>query len=366
MIKKLYALLCAINLMATLPAFGMENAAQNQPAPQVAPVVCSICGQNDTPVQTITKNNTRTTDNGRWVYNNNYNAIQPSFKYKQKACKTCNLNWCVCHQTPFYSRSAQYVPQYNHHNTQCSHIVCTACVIKSRQLYPNANGCNLCPYIQARIQHAQCNMCNNPVDKLQGSETHNHGLCNQHYAQTNKLHQHNHACNVCYAQNNPAILNQRQQCDLCHQNNNHINIQASCTHSLCDQHHTNALQFKYSPINSIKEILQGNGCKSCFIHNNPDATSCETNVRYWGETALLACGASIVIYSAYKIYNWWQNRKQKQEQEDECECSTEEALPASNECNEDTCYRVKQKGSKQSAPSVKKTPVQATRKTNKA
>jgi hypothetical protein len=363
MIKQLYALLCAISLIATLPVFGMENAAPNQPEAQVAQIVCSICGQNDTPIQTITKNNTRTTDNGRWVYNNNYNTTQPSFKYKQKACKTCNLNWCVCYtyQTPSYSRSAQYVPQYNHHNTQCSHVACTACVVKSRQLYPNANGCNLCPYIQARIQHAHCNMCNNPVDKLQGSEAHNHGLCNQHHAQTNKLHQHNHACNICYAQNNPAILNQHQQCDVCNQNNNHINIQASCTHSFCDQHYRNALQFKYSPIDSIKEILQGNGCKSCFTRNNPDATSCETKVRYWGETALLIGGTSIVIYSAYKIYNWWQNRNQ----EDECESECATVAAASDECNEDECYRVKQERNKQSAPPVKKRPVQATRKTNK-
>ena len=202
----------------------------------------------------------------------------------------------------------------------CTHHLCTTCTNKSKHIYPNADGCKLCIYLQAVAQHIECNIktCNNPAEHITRHATHTHGLCNQHNTEiTKNLHYHISGCKICYVQENPIILNQYSSCEQCTNNADHITINTSCIHQLCNLHNNNTIHFKYSPIDYIKNAMQGNNCTTCFIQSNPDVTSCLSKTHYWGEIALLAAATGVIIYCTKKMYTWWQERKDKEEKEHE-------------------------------------------------
>ena len=199
-------------------------------------------------------------------------------------------------------------------NASCTHHLCTTCKNRSDTFYPTAEGCKTCTYLNALIKHVKCDIqgCDNPVEQVTRHRAHTHGLCNQHNNILKKLHYDPLECKICYAQHHLALLN-RQRCEACPNMIDHIHVNASCTHHLCNLHNGNTTQFKYGPIDYAKSLIRGNNCTTCFINNNPHATSCVTETRYWGEMVLLAGTAAILAYGAKKIHTWWQQRKEKQE-----------------------------------------------------
>ncbi len=210
-------------------------------------------------------------------------------------------------------------------NTACKHSLCIACKNESDMLHPNAEGCKACTYIDAHLQHIQCDMptCTKPTDHITGHKTHTHGLCNEHQLTMAKLRYHAQECKICYALKDPVILNQ-PRCEVCANNIDFINANPSCTHYLCNLHNARTMQFHYSPITYIKSVLQGHRCTTCFIKNNPEVTSCASETRCWAEIALLAGSAALVAYGAKRMYTWWKERKEKQEEEKEQGRSEEE------------------------------------------
>lgn len=199
-------------------------------------------------------------------------------------------------------------------NASCTHHLCALCKHKSDAFYPTAEGCRVCTYLDALLKHVICDIkgCEDPADHITRHRAHTHGLCDQHNNVIKKLHYDPLECKVCYAQHHLNLLN-RQHCEACPNNVDHINVNASCTHHLCNLHNGNTIQFHYSPIDYVKNLFKGNNCTTCFIKDNPKATSCVTETRYWGEIALLAGAAAIIAYGTKKIYTWWKNRKEKQE-----------------------------------------------------
>ena len=159
-------------------------------------------------------------------------------------------------------------------------------------LHPNAEGCKACTYIDAHLQHIQCDMptCTKPTDHITGHKTHTHGLCNEHQLTMAKLRYHAQECKICYALKDPVILNQPR----CANNIDFINANPSCTHYLCNLHNARTMQFHYSPITYIKSVLQGHRCTTCFIKNNPEETSCASETRCWAEIELLAGSAALL------------------------------------------------------------------------
>jgi len=211
-------------LLASLPALSMQDPQEQG--------LCSICKKNNA-TQTKTISKPRTTWNNEWTYENPPMLLSNSYGHtnydspRQGSKPSPRYSSTPPRQRNVYKR----LPTY--HFDQCSHTICLECSKASDAFSPDDKGCRLCPYAIAYSEHIQCNIneCENPIKQITQHGKHTHALCNQHTIEITKLH--TYECNVCYAQKNPAVLNQYPHCELCEKNTDRITINESCTHHLC-------------------------------------------------------------------------------------------------------------------------------------
>lgn len=265
--KKTKVLVVIISLLSSLPTFGMKP---NQ-VPQLFQKACTICKKNKI-TQTITISKPSTT----WRKELAYENITPLSSSEPLSPSSSGTN---AQGSPRYNSPRQTTPRQKKvyrsvptlRREQCSHEVCADCINASNSFDPDEKGCKLCPYARAQAQHAQCNIdtCHNPVEQVTQHKQptkHTHGLCEQHGNTIEKLECRTHACNTCYAQKNPTILNSDAQCEVCSAESEHIDIKTSCSHNLCTTCKNKGNRFYPNP---------DNGCRLCtYIEAHIEHAQC--------------------------------------------------------------------------------------------